>query len=85
VTVIDPEPQETVHDPACGEHMRTKPLAHNAEIYSAMRSRFSGIDIVPETVRLCAMNLYLHSIAERESPVEARATRFSAPAVRLSI
>jgi type I restriction enzyme M protein len=55
VTVIDPEPQETVHDPACGtggfflaswEHMREKPLAHNADVYSAMRSRFSGIDIV---------------------------------------
>jgi type I restriction enzyme M protein len=38
--------------------MRKKPLARNAEIYTAMRSRFSGIDIVPEVVRLCAMNLY---------------------------
>jgi type I restriction enzyme M protein len=54
VTVVDPEPQETIHDPACGtggfllaawEHMRTKPLARNAEIYTAMRSRFSGIDL----------------------------------------
>jgi type I restriction enzyme M protein len=81
VTVIDPEPRETVHDPACGtggfllaawEHMRKKPLARNAEIYTAMRSRFSGVDIVPEVVRLCTMNLYLHDIAGRESPVEAR-------------
>jgi type I restriction enzyme M protein len=37
-----------------------------------MRSRFSGIDIVPEVVRLCAMNLYLHDIAGRDSPIEAR-------------
>jgi type I restriction enzyme M protein len=81
VTVIDPEPRETIHDPACGtggfllaawEHMRKKPLARNAEVYSAMRSRFSGIDIVPEVVRLCAMNLYLHDIAGRDSPIEAR-------------
>jgi type I restriction enzyme M protein len=81
VTVIDPEPRETVHDPACGtggfllnawEQMREKPLARNAEVYTAMRSRFSGIDIVPEVVRLCAMNLYLHDIAGRDSPVEAR-------------
>jgi type I restriction enzyme M protein len=35
-----------------------------------MRSRFSGADIVPEVVRLCAMNLYLHDIAGRESLVE---------------
>ena len=81
VTVVDPEPRETVHDPACGtggfllaawEHMRKKPLARNAEVYTAMRSRFSGIDIVPEVVRLCAMNLYLHDIAGRDSPIEAR-------------
>lgn len=81
VSIVDPEPREAVHDPACGtggfllaawEHMRGKPLARNAEIYSAMRSRFSGIDIVPEVVRLCAMNLYLHDIAGRDSPVEAR-------------
>jgi type I restriction enzyme M protein len=81
MTVIDPEPRETIHDPACGtggfllaawEHVRKKPLARNAEVYTAMRSRFSGIDIVPEVVRLCAMNLYLHDIAGRESPVEAR-------------
>jgi type I restriction enzyme M protein len=80
VSVVDPEPREIVHDPACGtggfllaawEHMRKKPLARNAEVYTAMRSRFSGIDIVG-VVRLCAMNLYLHDIAGRESPVEAR-------------
>jgi len=55
VTVTDPEPRETVHDPACGtggflltawEHMRKKPMARNAEVYTAMRSRFSGVDIV---------------------------------------
>jgi type I restriction enzyme M protein len=52
--------------------MRKKPLARNAEVYTAMRSRFSGVDIVPEVVRLCAMNLYLHDIAGRDSPIEAR-------------
>jgi type I restriction enzyme M protein len=81
VTVVDPEPRETIHDPACGtggfllkawEHMRGKPLTRNAEVYTAMRQRFSGIDIVPEVVRLCAMNLYLHGIADHETPVEAR-------------
>jgi type I restriction enzyme M protein len=54
-----------------GAHAQ-EPLARNAEVYTAMRSQFLGIDIVPEVVRLCAMNLYLHDIAGRESPVEAR-------------
>jgi type I restriction enzyme M protein len=58
VTVVDPEPLETIHDPACGtggfllkawEHTRTKPSARNAEVYTAMRQRFSGIDIVPRS------------------------------------
>ena len=81
VTVVDPsrERRFTTLPPAPGgfllaawEHMRKKPLARNAEVYTAMRSRFSGVDIVPEVVRLCAMNLYLHDIAGRDSPVEAR-------------
>ena len=37
-----------------------------------MRSRLSGVDIVPEVVRLCGINLYLHDIAGHESPIEAR-------------
>ena len=61
-----------------------KPLARNAEVYTAMRSRFSGIDIVPEVVRLRAMNLYLHDIAGRESP-SRRAARCWAPAIRASM
>jgi type I restriction enzyme M protein len=81
VSAVEPEPQETVHDPACGtggfllaawEYMRKKPLARNAEVYTVMRLHFSGVDIVPEVVGLCAMNLYLHDIAGRESLVEAR-------------
>ena len=61
-----------------------KPLARNAEVYTAMRSRFFGIDIVPEVVRLRAMNLYLHDIAGRESP-SRRAARCWAPAIRASM
>jgi type I restriction enzyme M protein len=35
-----------------------------------MRTDLSGIDIVPDVVRLCAMNLYLHGAATIESPIE---------------
>jgi hypothetical protein len=60
VTVVDPEPQQAVHDPpvvrpaflAAWEHMRKKPVARNPEVYTAERSRFSGVDIVPEVVPL---------------------------------
>jgi type I restriction enzyme M protein len=77
--VVDPDPAETVHDPAAGtggfllsayEHMRRKPAAQDRRVARALREqKLSGTDIVAEVVRLCAMNLYLHSIGGAASPV----------------
>ena len=59
--VVDPEPHQTLHDPACGtagfllaawEHMKQHPRARDRAVYSALKNKFSGIDIVPEVVRL---------------------------------
>src|SRR6201996_3183773 len=81
VQVVDPKPHQTVHDPACGtagfllaawEHMKQHPKARDRGVYSALKNKFSGIDIVPEVVRLAAMNLYLHGITGVESIVEAK-------------
>lgn len=81
VEVVDPAPHRTVHDPACGtagfllaawEHMKKHPTAARREVYTALRNKFSGVDIVPEVVRLAAMNLYLHGITGADSIVEAK-------------
>ena len=81
VAVVDPLPHETVHDPACGtagfllsawEHMKAHPRARDRAVYSALKGKFSGADIVPEVVRLAAMNLYLHGITGADSIVEAK-------------
>ena len=81
VEVVDPEPRQTVHDPACGtagfllaawEHMKRNPATKRKDVYTALKNKFSGIDIVPEVVRLAAMNLYLHGITGAESIVEAK-------------
>ncbi len=78
-TVIDPQPNETVHDPACGtggfllsawEHMKSNPAATDRRVQQRIRTKLSGIDIVPDVVRLCAMNMYLHGAARTESPIE---------------
>ena len=79
VAVVDPEPGDTVHDPAVGtggfllsayEHMRVKPGARDKRAARALReATLSGTDIVSEVVRLCAMNLYLHGIGGAISPV----------------
>ena len=81
VEAVDPQPDQTVHDPACGTagfllsawaHMKANPRAKDKAIYSALKNKFSGIDIVPEVVRLAAMNLYLHGITGADSLVEQK-------------
>jgi type I restriction enzyme M protein len=81
VEVVDPEPDQTIHDPACGTagfllsawaHMKAKPAARDKRIYTDLKGKFSGIDIVPEVVRLAAMNLYLHGITGADSIVEQK-------------
>lgn len=81
VQAVDPKPNQTVHDPACGtagfllaawEHMKKHPRAQDKATYQALKNKFSGVDIVPEVVRLAAMNLYLHGIIGVESIVEAK-------------
>ena len=77
VKVVDPQIKETVHDPACGtggfllaafEHMR--PQSQDRSVQKKLKDKgISGVDIVDEVVRLCAMNLYLHGLGNGESPI----------------
>src|SRR3984893_13701004 len=46
---------------------------------------FSGVDIVPDVVRLCAMNLYLHGAATAESPIERADALNSLGSVRYDV
>jgi len=95
VEVVDPNPNETICDPACGtggfllaayEHMKTKPAAQDRKISTRLREEaFQGYDIVPEVVRLCAMNLYLHGIGGSVSPVEQRDALLSDAGTRFDI
>lgn len=81
VEVVDPQPDQTIHDPACGTggfilsawaHMKASPKARDKAVYTALKNKFSGVDIVPEVVRLAAMNLYLHGITGADSIVEQK-------------
>ena len=80
--LVDPEPEDTVHDPAVGtggfllaayDHMKAKPSAKDRRVAKLLREdKLSGTDIVAEVVRLCAMNLYLHGIGGATSPVRQK-------------
>ncbi len=81
VRCIDPKISETVHDPACGtggfllaayEHMKPQVQADRSLVKQLREETFTGADIVPEVVRLAAMNLYLHGIGNGASPIERR-------------
>jgi type I restriction enzyme M protein len=81
VECVAPKIGETVHDPACGtggfllaayENMKGQLSGDRRQAYKLRQETFTGFDIVPEVVRLCAMNLYLHGIGNGESPISRR-------------
>jgi type I restriction enzyme M protein len=74
---IFPKIGETVCDPACGtggfllsayEHMKHQ-TQDREKLRQLRHDAFTGVDIVDEVVRLCAMNLYLHGVGNGGSPV----------------
>lgn len=77
VECVDPRMGETVCDPACGtggfllaayDHMKNQ-SKDLAKIDTLRNRALTGVDIVDEVVRLCAMNLYLHGVGNGSSPV----------------
>ena len=77
VDVMQPKPGITICDPACGtggfilaayDYMKRQ-TNDGGLLRKLARKTFTGVDIVPEVVRLCAMNLYLHGIGGEESPI----------------
>ncbi|NLF83729.1 MAG: N-6 DNA methylase, partial [Candidatus Gastranaerophilales bacterium] len=78
VEVMKPTCEMTIHDPACGtggfllaayEYMKTQ-TNDREKLKSLREEKFSGKDITPLVVSLCAMNLYLHGIGGTKSLVE---------------
>lgn len=77
VDVIMPSAADTVHDPACGTggfllaayEYATKQKNLSPTDREHLQTKFvSGIELVPETARLAAMNMLLHGIISPSSP-----------------
>ncbi len=80
VAVMQPKPMKTICDPACGtggfflaahDYISEKYYTtFTIEQRQFLKYKtFAGTDIVDNVVRLCVMNLYLHSIGGTESPI----------------
>lgn len=76
VQCIAPKPKKTIADPACGtggfllgalEYLQTLPLK-NGQNEFLRDETFFGWEIVPNTARLCRMNLVLHGIGSLNAP-----------------
>lgn len=94
VHVLAPQIGETVHDPACGtggfllsayEYMKGPSPLDRVQQRKLREQTFSGVDIVPEVVRLCGMNLYLHGIGNGESPIQQGDALAAAPTERFDV
>jgi type I restriction enzyme M protein len=81
VDVMRPAPGQTIMDPACGtggfllaaHEYISDPRHGSLDKDEKKHLRFEalkGIEIVDNTARLCAMNLYLHGIGGDECPVK---------------
>lgn len=81
VEVMRPEPGQTICDPACGtggflvaahdyivKHYKLKPEGR----YHLDHRALHGWEIVANTARLCAMNLYLHGVHADQSDLTIR-------------
>lgn len=80
VEVMQPQPDMTVADPACGtggfllaahDYMAGRATSKKEQRH-LKESALRGSDIVDGVVRLCAMNMYLHGIGSDECPIVSR-------------
>ncbi|MEO0410389.1 MAG: class I SAM-dependent DNA methyltransferase [Pseudomonadota bacterium] len=78
---VAPKIGQSVHDPACGtggfllsayDYMKAQATGDKDQARFLREKTFSGHDIVAETVRLGAMNLYLHGLGNGDSPISQR-------------
>ena len=90
VCVMMPEPGQTIHDPACGTGgFLLTAYDYIKNVYGAemdvkqkkflKESTFSAIDLVPDVVRLCMMNLFLHGVGDKKPLVQENDSLLSQP------
>lgn len=75
VECLQPQPGKTMADPACGtggfflsyyEYLNAHYKLDKAQKQVLKHKTFAGWEIVPATVRLCLMNMFLHNIGEMD-------------------
>lgn len=96
ITVLQLEPEKTICDPACGTggfflaaydylsnpEKRGKNRLTQDQMNFLKEKTFKGWEIVDNTARLCVMNLFLHGIGGKNSPIKVSDSLASDPGER---
>ncbi len=91
---MNPAPGLTICDPACGtggfflaayDHVVAHHRLDRAQKEVLATKTFRGWEIVDDTARLCAMNLYLHGIGSEESAVTVADALVADPGARFDM
>jgi len=100
VDCVQPGPDQTIADPACGTGgflLVAHDYITNPDHYQLDRDQkiflrdkaLRGVEIVDDTARLCAMNLFLHGIGgatiDAEAPIEVRDALLTEPSEHYDI
>ena len=96
VEAVQPVPDQTICDPACGTggfFLASHDYITDPENYQLDKQQkqflqheaFKGWEIVDNTARLCVMNLYLHGINGKESPIAVDDSLRSDPGDRFDL
>lgn len=81
VECLNPKPHEKIADPSCGtggfflgvvNHLKKNYQLNESEEQFLKFETFTGWEIVPETARLCLMNLFLHGIGDLKTTPEIK-------------
>lgn len=87
VDVVDPQITETVTDPACGTggfllaafaHMKDQSLDEKKQLFLRNKA-LHGNDITPLVVTLGSMNMYLHGVGLKSSPITCQDSLIKRP------
>lgn len=93
VEVVNPQLGETVTDPACGtggfllsafNHMKDQSLDQDAQLFLRNKA-LHGCDITPLVVTMGSMNMYLHGVGMKESPIRCEDSLLKEPDERSKV
>ena len=93
VAVMQPTPGMDICDPACGtggfflaahDHLAKLPMDRDQKKFLRYDA-FRGWEIVDNTARLCAMNLFLHGIGGEDSPISVADALATDPSERFDM